>query len=119
MRDKSEEKRFELSQKIIRIEQEEEDFSYAVRQYRQKLENFEAAFYALTTNLRDFYRYCDSPQQSMLIQEMDELDQLQRQVDQYGESEEDRLTIVSRRVCQNLDDHRERLIKERNQLPWE
>ncbi|KXT70059.1 hypothetical protein SGODD07_01672 [Streptococcus gordonii] len=116
--DKSEKERQELHKKIIQVEQKEDEFMALKRQYETSLGNFAMDFQYLTAKMENLlYEHPQSP--AALSRELAEAQSLNQQARNYVEEQIDNLEKVSRRTRKNLEEEREKLIKERNSLPWE
>lgn len=100
--DRSANERFELTAQIAHVERREDEFSELRGAYQRSLDRFREQFHRVTRQ-----REGDA-QQELLFH-----------VDRYVGESSDELTRVSSQVRLALDDERERLIRERNALPWE
>ena len=90
--DKSEKERQELHEKILQVEQKEDEFMLLKRQYENSLGNFATDFQYLTTQM-----------ETLLYEHV--------QMDELGK--------LSHQTRNAMEEEREKLIKERNSLPWE
>lgn len=116
--DKSEEERQELHKKILQVEQKEDEFMILKRQYENSLENFATDFQYLTTQMENLLY--EHPQNvTALSQDLADTQFLNQQVKNYVDVQMDALGKLSHQTRNTLEEEREKLIKERNSLPWE
>lgn len=103
--DKSATERADLNRQIERVERQEGDFSEARERYERSLEQFREQFRAVG---RDREASFGEGHQELLSQ-----------VDRYVQETAEEVERVRSRIRQSSDDRREKLIAERNGLPWE
>ena len=116
--DKSEKERQELHEKILQVEQKEDEFMLLKRQYEISLANFATDFQYLTTRME--HLLYEHPQSSAaLSRDLSETQYLNRQVKNYVDVQMDELGKLSRQTRKTMEEEREKLTKERNSLPWE
>lgn len=116
-RDKSEKERFELNRKIQRLESQEDDFKALSRAYEHSLMQFQSDFQRLTHQMD--YLLQESRQDRQSTNDMEANRSLHQQVNRYVEMQKEQVTALGRQVRASLEKDRERLITERNHLPWE
>lgn len=118
MRDINEEKRDQLFREIIQVEYQEEDLLSAKKRYERNLEDFHADIQWLNHQINQ--RLEESPGSRLTIEQFEEENwSIQRSIGWYIEEELDDLDKQSRKARRLLEDKRDRLITERNRLPWE
>ena len=111
--DKSEKERQELHEKILQVEQKEDEFMLLKRQYENSLGNFATDFQYLTTQI-------EHPQNAAaLSRDLADTQSLNQQVKNYVDVQMDELGKLSHQTRNAMEEEREKLIKERNSLPWE
>ena len=115
--DKSEKERQALYEKILKVDQKEDEFMTMKRQYEISLANF-ADFQYLTTRME--HLLYEHPQSSAaLSRDLSETQYLNRQVKNYVDVQMDELGKLSRQTRKTMEEERDKLTKERNGLPWE
>ena len=117
--DKSATERAALDRQIERVERQEEEFSERRAGYARSVEQFREQFHAVgrdrETSLGERMHAGDSGAQH----ELQACHQLLSQIDRYVDETVDEVERTSSQVRQSSDDEREKLIAERNVLPWE
>ena len=108
--DRSANERFELTTQIAHVERREDEFSELRGAYQRSLDRFREQFHQVTRRRESSV---SDPR------ERDAQQEVLFHVDRYVEESSEELTRVSSQVRLALDDERERLIRERNALPWE
>ena len=116
--DKSEKERQELHEKILQVEQKEDEFMLLKRQYENSLGNFATDFQYLTTQMETLL-YEHPQNATTLSRDLADTQSLNQQVKNYVDVQMDELEKVSRQTRNAMEEEREKLIKERNSLPWE
>ena len=115
--DKSARERAELGRQIEQVERQEDEFSERRASYARSLEQFREQFHAVgrdrESSLGERMQAGDTGAQHEARQE------LLWQVDRYVEETSEELEQTGSQVRQSLDDEREKLMAERNGLPWE
>ena len=104
IKDKNQEKRGQLHEQIIHLENQEEDLLVLKRRYEEKVMDFRTDIWTMNAqieNLIDPVSETSSTNRKI----WEENQALQQAIDSYVE--------------QKLDENREKLTKERNSLPWE
>ena len=116
--DKSEKERQALYEKILKVDQKEDEFMTMKRQYEISLANFATDFQYLTTRMENLlYEY---PQNTAsLSRDLAETQHLNQQVKNYVDVQMDELGKLSRQTRKTMEEERDKLTKERNSLPWE
>lgn len=105
--DRSANVRFELTAEIAQVERREDEFSELRSAYERSLERFREQFHSVT-------RRRESP-----LSDRQEQQELLFHVDRYVGDSSEELAQVNSQVRAALDDERERLLRDRNALPWE
>lgn len=117
IKDKNSEKRYDYDLKIMEKERQTEEIQILERQLKQSLENFEQdmtrSFQALMS-LEDEMNCRNQSNNSF-----SETEQKRRYVKQLIENQQEEQALQFRKVSQQLEDEREKLIKERSQLTWD
>ena len=116
--EKSEKERQALYEKILKVDQKEDEFMTMKRQYEISLANFATDFQYLTTRME--HLLYEHPQSSAaLSRNLAETQYLNRQVKNYVDVQMDELGKLSHQARKTMEEEREKLTKERNSLPWE
>ena len=116
--DKSEKERQALYEKILKVDQKEDEFMTMKSQYEISLANFATDFQYLTTRME--HLLYEHPQSSAaLSRDLSETQYLNRQVKNYVDVQMDELGKLSRQTRKTMEEERDKLTKERNSLPWE
>ena len=116
--DKSEKERQALYEKILKVDQKEDEFMTMKRQYEISLANFATDFQYLTTQMENLL-YEHPQNTAALSRDLSETQYLNRQVKNYVDVQMDELGKLSRQTRKAMEEDREKLTKERNSLPWE
>lgn len=116
--DKSEKERQALYEKILKVDEKEDEFMTMKHQYEDSLVNFATDFQYLTNRMENLlYEY---PQNTAaLSHDLAETQHLNQQVKNYVDVQMDELEKLGRQTRKTLEEEREKLTKERNSLPWE
>ncbi|MBP2622982.1 cingulin [Streptococcus oricebi] len=118
MKDKNEEKRQKLSRKILDLERKEDDFAGLKRRRERSLENFYRDFDHLAKQERALLEAGELAHVHK-GRDMEEQHYLAQKVRAYVERSLAELAELKERLGHSLEEGREKLIKERNDLPWE
>ena len=116
--DKSEKERQALYEKILKVDQKEDEFMTMKRQYEISLVNFATDFQYLTTQMENLL-YEHPQNTAALSRDLAETQHLNQQVKNYVDVQMDELEKLDRQARKTLEEEREKLTKERNSLPWE
>ena len=116
--DKSEKERQEFHEKILQVGQKEDEFTLLKRQYENSLGNFATDFQYLTTQMETLL-YEHPQNATTLSRDLADTHSLIQQFKNYVDVQMDELEKVSRQTRNAMEEEREKLIKERNSLPWE
>ena len=116
--DKSEKERQEHHEKILQVEQKEDEFMLLKRQYENSLGNFATDFQYLTTQMENLL-YEHPQNATALSRDLADAQSLNQQVKNYVDVQMDELGKLSHQTRNAMEEEREKLIKERNSLPWE
>lgn len=118
MRDKSEEERIVLTEKMVKLEWLEDDFLSLKRRHEGAMMDFQSEFHYLTTNIYEIL--CNFPDiNCSRYEDLQKNQELNQRTEAYVNDQLDDLDHKTRRFRFILDDEREALMRERNQLPWE
>lgn len=118
MTDINEEKRHLLWKEIVQLESKEEDLLSVKRRYEKQLTDFYSDIQGLNHQINQLLEVSPGGQKTMdRIEEDNRM--IQQAVGWYVDEELDELDKQTRKARRLLDDKREDLITERNQLSWE
>lgn len=118
-KDKSAEERYQLSRKINDLDMREEDFAYIRRHYEKSLEDFYARFASLSHRQEALLSENTLGQHQQVRLAWEANQQLTHRLNQYVTNCYEELDSVGRCFRRKIDDKRDRLIEERNRLPWD
>lgn len=119
VKDKNAEKRDELTRAIQKLEYQEEEFSSLKKRFEQSLEDFFYQFRQLSKREEQLIHASHENhgrQQAIDIENHNRLNLLMRQ---YVDGNMSQLSDVQKQLRRSMDDQREQLLKERNELPWD
>ena len=114
MEDVNKNKRDKLFQEIVNIEKQEDNILDLTRDYQKSLDEFLEELSLITREAEE--KLSISSQNILFFQEKNEMDLIARN---YVVRQMDGVSEKFRNVLKNLDIQREKLIRERNSLPWE
>ena len=114
MEDVNKNKRDKLFQEIVNIEKQEDNILDLTRDYQKSLDEFLEDISLITREAEE--KLSISSQNLLFFQEKNEMDLIARN---YVVRQMDGVSEEFRNVLKNLDIQREKLIRERNSLPWE
>lgn len=114
MEDVNKNKRDKLFQEIVNIEKQEDNILDLTRDYQKSLDEFLEELSLITREAEE--KLSISSQNILFFQEKNEMDLIARN---YVVRQMDGVSEEFRNVLKNLDIQREKLIRERNSLPWE
>lgn len=114
MEDVNKNKRDKLFQEIVNIEKQEDNILDLTRDYQKSLDEFLEDISLITREAEE--KLSLSSQNNLFFQEKNEMDSIARN---YVVRQIDGVSEEFRNVLKNLDIQREKLIRERNSLPWE
>ena len=114
MEKKKKKKRDKLFQEIVKTERQEDLILNLSREYQKSLDEFIEDLSLITREAEEKLSLSD--QNNLFFQEKNEMDLIARN---YVVRQIDGLSEEFRNVLKNLDIQREKLIRERNSLPWE
>lgn len=117
LKDKHEKERYDLYLEIATVERKEDELSLLSRNYQKNLEEFFDQFSYLSNEIETLLYSSPTNQQS--IQELQDNMDLNQAVNRYVDHQLDEVQQVKQRLMNTLEEERERLVKERNNLPWE
>lgn len=116
--DKSEKERFTLTRKIIELEEKEDDFKLLQKRHENRFLYLAEQFEQLSSGVDSLLTESNMSTQ-FRIQELENNQELRRQMSEYVQIHFDDIEILSQSFRRNTDEQRDKLISERNQLPWE
>lgn len=116
--DKSEKERFTLTRKIIELEEKEDDFKLLQKRHENRVLYLAEQFEQLSSGVDSLLTESDMSTQ-FRIQELENNQELRHQMAEYVQIHFDDIEKLSKSFRRNTDEQRDKLISERNQLPWE
>lgn len=116
--DKSEKERSTLTRKIIELEEKEDDFKLLQKRHENRVLYLAEQFEQLSSGVDSLLTESDMLTQ-FRIQELENNQELRRQMSEYVQIHFDDIEKLSQSFRRNTDEQRDKLISERNQLPWE
>lgn len=117
-KDKSEKERSTLTRKIIELEEKEDDFKLLQKRHENRVLYLAEQFEQLSSGVDSLLTESDMSTQ-FRIQELENNQELRRQMSEYVQSHFDDIEKWSQSIRRNTDEQRDKLISERNRLPWE
>lgn len=117
-KDKSEKERSTLTRKIIELEEKEDDFKLLQKRHENRVLYLAEQFEQLSSGVDSLLTESDMSTQ-FRIQELENNQELRRQMSEYVQIHFDDIEKLSQSFRRNTDEQRDKLISERNQLPWE
>jgi len=112
--DINEKERDRLFHQIVQLEHEEDELRNLKKRREQSLENFIEQFRNISINAEQ--RLSVNLQNQRFIQETRELE---LKVEQYVNNQIDGFDYEAKKLLKDIDMKKEKLIHERNSLPWE
>lgn len=116
--DKSEKERSTLTRKIIELEEKEDDFKLLQKRHENRVLYLAEQFEQLSSGVDSLLTESDMSTQ-FRIQELENNQELRRQMSEYVQIHFDDIEKLNQSFRRNTDEQRDKLISERNQLPWE
>lgn len=116
--DKSEKERSTLTRKIIELEEREDDFKLLQKRHENRVLYLAEQFEQLSSGVDSLLTESDMSTQ-FRIQELENNQELRRQMSEYVQTHFDDIEKWSQSIRRNTDEQRDKLISERNRLPWE
>ena len=116
--DKSEKERSTLTRKIIELEEKEDDFKLLQKRHENRVLYLAEQFEQLSSGVDSLLTESDMSTQ-FRIQELENNQELRRQMSEYVKTHFDDIEKWSQSIRRNTDEQRDKLISERNRLPWE
>ncbi|MDU7552893.1 MULTISPECIES: hypothetical protein [Streptococcus] len=116
--DKSEKERSTLTRKIIELEEKEDDFKLLQKRHENRVLYLAEQFEQLSSGVDSLLTESDMSTQ-FRIQELENNQELRRQMSEYVQTHFDDIEKWSQSIRRNTDEQRDKLISERNRLPWE
>lgn len=117
-KDKSEKERSTLTRKIIELEEKEDDFKLLQKRHENRVLYLAEQFEQLSSGVDSLLTESDMSTQ-FRIQELENNQELRHQMAEYVQIHFDDIEKLSKSFRRNTDEQRDKLISERNQLPWE
>lgn len=116
--DKSEKERNALTRKIIELEEKEDDFKLLQKRHEDRVVHLAEQFEQLSFDV-DFILSSSDMSSSYRIKGLESNQELRHQMAEYVQNHFDDIEKMSKSFRRNTDEQRDKLISERNQLPWE
>ena len=116
--DKSEKERSTLTRKIIELEEKEDDLKLLQKRHENIVLYLAEQFEQLSSGVDSLLKESDMSTQ-FRIQELENNQELRRQMSEYVQIHFDDIEKWSQSIRRNTDEQRDKLISERNRLPWE
>ena len=116
--DKSEKERNALTRKIIELEEKEDDLKLLQKRHENRVLYLAEQFEQLSSGVDSLLKESDMSTQ-FRIQELENNQELRRQMSEYVQIHFDDIEKWSQSIRRNTDEQRDKLISERNRLPWE
>ena len=116
--DKSEKERSTLTRKIIELEEKEDDVKLLQKRHENRVLYLAEQFEQLSSGVDSLLKESDMSTQ-FRIQELENNQELRRQMSEYVQIHFDDIEKWSQLIRRNTDEQRDKLISERNRLPWE
>ena len=118
IKDKSEKERSTLTRKIIELEEKEDDLKLLQKRHENRVLYLAEQFEQLSSGVDSLLKESDMSTQ-FRIQELENNQELRRQLSEYVQIHFDDIEKWSQSIRRNTDEQRDKLISERNRLPWE
>lgn len=115
--DKSGKERSTLTRKIIELEEKEDDFKLLQKRHENRVLYLAEQFEQLSSDVDSLLTESDMSTQ-FRIQELENNQELRRQMSEYVQIHFDDIEKWSQSIRRNTDEQRDKLISERNRLPW-
>ena len=116
--DKSEKERSALTRKIIELEEKEDDFKLLQKGHEDRVVQLAERFEQLSFDVDSILSSSDMSS-SYRIKGLESNPELRHQMAEYVQIHFDDIEKLSQSFRRNTDEQRDKLISERNQLPWE
>ena len=116
--DKSEKERSTLTRKIIELEEKEDDLKLLQKRHENRVLYLAEQFEQLSSGVDSLLKESDMSTQ-FRNQELENNQELRRQMSEYVKIHFDDIEKWSQLIRRNTDEQRDKLISERNRLPWE
>lgn len=116
--DKSEKERNALTRKIIELEEKEDDFKLLQKRHEDRVVHLAEQFEQLSFDVDSILSSPDMSS-SYGIKGLESNQELRHQMAEYVQNHFDDIEKMSKSFRRNTDEQRDKLILERNQLPWE
>ncbi len=116
--DKSKKERSTLTRKIIELEEKEDDLKLLQKRHENRVLYLAEQFEQLSSGVDSLLTESDMSTQ-FRIQELENNQELRRQMSEYVQIHFDDIEKWSQSIRRNTDEQRDKLISERNRLPWE
>jgi len=116
--DKSEKERNALTRKIIELEEKEDNFKLLQKRHEDRVVHLAEQFEQLSFDVDSILSSSDMSS-SYRIKGIESNQELRHQMAEYVQNHFDDIEKMSKSFRRNTDEQRDKLISERNQLPWE
>ena len=107
-----------MTRKIIELEEKEDDFKLLQKRHENRVLYLAEQFEQLSSGVDSLLKESDMSTQ-FRIQELENNQELRRQMSEYVQTHFDDIEKWSQSIRRNTDEQRDKLISERNRLPWE
>ncbi|EGC21868.1 hypothetical protein [Streptococcus sanguinis] len=116
--DKSEKERNALTRKIIELEEKEDDFKLLQKRHEDRVVYLAEQFEQLSFDVDSILSSSDMSS-SYRIKGLESNQELRHQMAEYVQNHFDDIEKLRLTIRRKTEEKREKLITERNQLPWE
>lgn len=106
-----------MTRKIIELEEKEDDFKLLQKRHENRVLYLAEQFEQLSSDVDSLLTESDMSTQ-FRIQELENNQELRRQMSEYVQIHFDDIEKWSQSIRRNTDEQRDKLISERNRLPW-
>ena len=117
--DKNKTRRQDLENDIKKVESKEDDIVQLRNQFERTLEDFQMKFRHLSRQNNDLLENTANSGSKRAVNELEESQMFTLKVDRYVNTQLKELSNTDKTIRKSLNDEREKLLKERNNLPWE
>ena len=107
-----------MTRKIIELEEKEDDLKLLQKRHENRVLYLAEQFEQLSSGVDSLLKESDMSTQ-FRIQELENNQELRRQMSEYVQIHFDDIEKWSQSIRRNTDEQRDKLISERNRLPWE
>ena len=107
-----------MTRKIIELEEKEDDFKLLQKRHEDRVVHLAEQFEQLSFDVDSILSSSDMSS-SYRIKGIESNQELRHQMAEYVQNHFDDIEKMSKSFRRNTDEQRDKLISERNQLPWE